>query len=225
MNEISNNFTSRFQRAVRIDTDFDDQYIVDSFVSSETANRTLIEVCNHINNNHSAFTWTGAYGSGKSTLAVILLSLLRQKNSNIYNLAEKAVSEEVSLSVNKTFGNFQKRTIISLVAPTGNLDEIISQRLIEAFPLRSPKKTTIELIEELIKDNQILIVIDELGKYLEDAAKNNRDIFILQQLAEIANRSDGQLIVLGILHQSFSAYTEKFDKTLREEWQKIQGRF
>ena len=47
----------------------------------------------------------------------------------------------------------------------------------------------------------------------------------MQQLAEIANRSDGQLIVLGILHQSFSAYTEKFDKTLREEWQKIQGRF
>ena len=225
MKDFSTPIKKVFQRSINIVSDLDNRVLLETFLPSTTGNNTLLEFCTQIQSKQGAFTWTGAYGSGKSTLAVILLSLLRQKNSNIYNLAEQAVSEEVSLSVNKTFGNFKKRTIISLVAPTGNLDEIISQRLKEAFSLHSSKKTTIELIEELIKDNQILIVIDELGKYLEDAAKNNRDIFILQQLAEIANRSDGQLIVLGILHQSFSAYTEKFDKTLREEWQKIQGRF
>ena len=53
------------------------------------------------------------------------------------------------------------------------------------------------------KAQQIFLVIDELGKYLEDAARNNNDIFILQELAELASRS-GNFILLGILHQSFS---------------------
>ena len=47
MNELKTDFTSRFQRSVRIDTDFEDESIVSSFVSSETANKTLIEVCDH----------------------------------------------------------------------------------------------------------------------------------------------------------------------------------
>ena len=47
----------------------------------------------------------------------------------------------------------------------------------------------------------------------------------MQQLAEIANRSDGQLIVLGILHQSFPPTLKNLIKHSAKKWQKIQGRF
>ena len=86
-------------------------------------------------------------------------------------------------------------------------------------------QTSVDMISAISEKRQVVLVIDELGKYLEDAAKNARDIFILQQLAELANRSEGKFIFLGILHQSFSQYTLKFDKEIKDEWQKIQGRF
>ena len=46
--------------------------------------------------------------------------------------------------------------------------------------------------------------VDELGKYLEYASSKNQDIMFLQNLAEVCNRSNGKLIFIGILHQSFS---------------------
>ena len=82
MNEMTNNFSDRFQRAIRIDTDFNDLGIVDTFVSSETADKTIIDMCQQIKNGQQAFTWTGAYGSGKSSLALILHGALSHKIIN-----------------------------------------------------------------------------------------------------------------------------------------------
>ena len=50
MNEMINNFSNRFQRSIRIDTDFNDLGIVDTFVSSETADKTIIDMCHQIKN-------------------------------------------------------------------------------------------------------------------------------------------------------------------------------
>ena len=122
MNEIKTDFTSRFQRSVRIDTDFDDESIVSSFVSSETANKTLIEVCNHINNGQSAFTWTGAYGSGKSSLAVILNGMLSHGNASIHKKSISLVSEDVQNSIFNTFNSFSSRKVLPLVAGRENLE-------------------------------------------------------------------------------------------------------
>ena len=73
-----------------------------------------------------------------------------------------------------------------------------------------------------------MLVIDELGKFLEYAAQSPEkgDVFVLQTLAEFATRS-GQtpLIFLTILHQAFEQYANKFAKSQQEEWAKVQGRF
>lgn len=77
----------------------------------------------------------------------------------------------------------------------------------------------------------LFVVVDELGKLLEYAAlrPDRGDIFILQQLAERASRtaeSDRAPIFLTtILHQAFERYASHLDRTQREEWQKVQGRF
>jgi len=74
----------------------------------------------------------------------------------------------------------------------------------------------------------MLILVDELGKLFEYAAHNPQkgDVFVLQELAEYASRSDGfPVVLLGFLHQSFEEYGRHLDSISRTEWAKIQGRF
>ena len=74
----------------------------------------------------------------------------------------------------------------------------------------------------------LLLVIDELGKFLEYAAQApaRGDVFVLQTLAEFATRStQTPLFLLTILHQAFEQYAHRLAKPQREEWAKVQGRF
>lgn len=73
----------------------------------------------------------------------------------------------------------------------------------------------------------VLVIVDELGKFLEHAATNPADdAFILQRLAEHASRSAPRAFcILTILHQAFERYAATLPQTARDEWQKIQGRF
>jgi hypothetical protein len=74
----------------------------------------------------------------------------------------------------------------------------------------------------------LVLIIDELGKPLEFAAAHpmESDLFLLQELAELANRSsETPLILVGVLHQSFERYTGHADSLSQREWAKIQGRF
>jgi hypothetical protein len=74
----------------------------------------------------------------------------------------------------------------------------------------------------------VLIVIDELGKFLEFAARtqNSGDLFVLQQLAEATSDvSRPGLFIVTILHQSFERYASELRPMVREEWAKVQGRF
>ena len=74
----------------------------------------------------------------------------------------------------------------------------------------------------------VLVVIDELGKALEYAsvAGSASDLYLLQQLAELPETS-GQppVLIVGLLHQSFSEYGSSLSVRERAEWEKVQGRF
>ncbi len=74
----------------------------------------------------------------------------------------------------------------------------------------------------------LLVVVDELGKFLEYAADRpaQADIFVLQSLAELADRSTpAPFFLMTILHQAFEFYVERASRSQREEWAKVQGRF
>jgi hypothetical protein len=87
------------------------------------------------------------------------------------------------------------------------------------------------VIAELVSSSQssgcrgVLVVIDELGKFLEESASSGSDVYFYQELAEAAARSRGKLIVVGVLHQSFEQYALRLGRALRDEWSKVQGRF
>ncbi len=73
----------------------------------------------------------------------------------------------------------------------------------------------------------LLLIIDELGKFLEHGAINpdQGDIFVLQELAESATRSKSPFLFITVLHQAVDRYAEHMSPGRRAEWGKIQGRF
>lgn len=81
---------------------------------------------------------------------------------------------------------------------------------------------------EGIKPKGILLVIDELGKFLEYEARHYgaNDVFLLQELAELACKGHTcNLLMFVLLHQSFEQYAKGLGETLKNEWAKVQGRF
>lgn len=94
------------------------------------------------------------------------------------------------------------------------------------------KPTTQTLIAELLEaaannpHDGVLVVIDEMGKFLEASALGSGDdVYFFQELAEAAARSEGRLVVIGILHQSFAQYAARLGIDTRDDWAKVQGRY
>jgi hypothetical protein len=74
----------------------------------------------------------------------------------------------------------------------------------------------------------LIVVIDEMGKFLEYAAQHSEkgDMQVLQEMAEQATRSrENPVLLITILHQAFEEYGHRLSSSQRVEWQKVQGRF
>lgn len=73
----------------------------------------------------------------------------------------------------------------------------------------------------------LLLIVDELGKFLEFGASNPEqgDVFVLQELAEAATRSKRPFLFITILHQALDRYADHMSPGRRAEWAKVQGRF
>ena len=74
----------------------------------------------------------------------------------------------------------------------------------------------------------VVLVIDELGKFLEYEARHYgaNDIYLLQAIAEHACKGQQcNLLLFVMLHQSFEQYAKGLGENLKNEWSKVQGRF
>lgn len=87
-----------------------------------------------------------------------------------------------------------------------------------------------QILYQLTEQSEVtgmILVLDELGKHLEYAALNadTGDLYVLQALAEMAQRNQLPIVVVTLLHQSFERYAERLTSLERAEWSKVQGRF
>lgn len=76
--------------------------------------------------------------------------------------------------------------------------------------------------------DQLLIVWDEFGRHLEGLVAEGRhgELLALQVLAEVINRTKGvRISLLLLLHRSFMGYAAGLPTGVRQEWNKIEGRF
>ncbi|SFB87070.1 hypothetical protein SAMN05660443_0639 [Marinospirillum celere] len=221
----------RFQRSIRIDSDMQDKDALSGFICPQSSADVLIRMAEHISNGQTAFTWTGPYGCGKSSL-VIALSHLISNDQNTRKEAALAVGQPAAEAVWKALpvgmGQWQ---ILPVVGQRASVHSVIGDSLIEEGFVNSvpstgwTDKSLIKTLTTLAKKSGLVIFIDEMGKFLEAAARRGEDLYFFQLLAEAATRSDGRLVVVGILHQSFEEYASRLSRDARDEWSKIQGRF
>lgn len=211
-----------FKRSINLEKDRSDIVVLNHYVCPPSSENVLLSMCEHIQTGgQSAFTWTGPYGSGKSSLAVFL-STLASGNKKLYDIASQKLSLDKA-TITKIFPIKTKKEIIAVTGLPEDPIQVLAAAL-------QTKATSADVLSELENRSQkhggLILFIDEMGKFLEKATNDSSiDVYLFQQIAELANRSAGQFIFVGILHQSLTEYSRNLSKTARDEWTKIQGRF
>ena len=227
----------RFQRAVRIDLDFRAPEALDGFICPPSSAEVLKTMARHVSEGgHGAFTWTGPYGSGKSSLAVALSALLNG-NGALRRSAAAALGEETASVVCAALPPRRRGwQVLPVVGRRDRPAQVVGQAM-EAcglvtgdLPDSWSDMQVLDVLSRVASQHPragggLMVLIDEMGKFLESAAYDSSDIYFFQQLAEIASRSDNRLVVVGVLHQAFDEYAHRLSRESRDEWAKIQGRF
>jgi hypothetical protein len=77
------------------------------------------------------------------------------------------------------------------------------------------------------ENKQLIIIVDEFGKFLEYAAANNpeKEMYFIQQVSEFVNDVSKDILFITTLHQNFQAYMTGLSLKQRTEWEKVKGRF
>lgn len=227
----------RFLRSIRIDADFGDAAALEGFVCPQSSADVLLTMARHVSETgQGAFTWTGPYGSGKSSLVVTLAALL-DGDSGLRKQARKIFGQKLTKIIWSALPTgSQGWHIVPVVGRRDNPVRVIGEAVQHAELVSDPPSdgwTESNLITVLtdVAGRQpdthggLVLFIDEMGKFLEAAAQGEADIYIFQQLAEAASRSNGRFLVIGVLHQAFEEYAHRLSHEMRDEWAKIQGRF
>lgn len=224
----------RYQRAVRIDSDLNDAAALEGFVCTGTFERALSIVADQFRaSHHGAFTWTGPYGGGKSSLVLALAALVGPKGP-VREHAKAVLGTETSERVINAFRpGVSGWRVIPIIGQRRDAAHVIWDALLASGAVREqPRRLTPgHVIDTLLaiakRPNHagLVLVIDELGKLFEHVAGGDGDLQLFQELAERASRSQGRLVVLGVLHQAFDEYAGRLGKHVRDEWSKVQGRF
>ncbi len=227
----------RFLRSIRIDSDLGHVAALEGFVCPQSSSNILLTMARHVSQTgQGAFTWTGPYGSGKSSL-VVALSALLNGDTGLQDEAAKIFGQELTRTIRDTLPIGTKGwRILPVVARRDDPVTVIGESVRRtALVSRRPRggwteSNLIATLTKIASENPethggLVLFIDELGKFLEAAARDGSDIYILQQLAEASSRSQGRFLVVGVLHQAFEEYAHRLSYEMRDEWAKIQGRF
>jgi hypothetical protein len=204
----------KFSPSINIqrDNEYDFDYIAtpnSSKVFHQVLSDSLVGVKSHV--------IIGAYGTGKSSL------LLAAKQT----LSGRKVHFEGYDKLITQLPNFE---FVPIVGTYASLTEQFAQLL----NIQQKDYSANDIIKGLEKYYQKLqkkgkglaFFIDEFGKFLEYAAKQNpeAELYFIQQLAEWINSSDHQTLLITTLHQDFNAYSLSLNKSQQQEWQKVKGR-
>lgn len=225
----------QYQRSIRIDADVGRSDALDGYIFHATASAVVDGMCRQLAaTNQRSFTWTGPFGGGKSSLAVALASALHPDNG-LRRKARSALSLDLKPEFDRAFPVQNGWLVIPVVGRRGSvlkeLDTAIRKaqgKNLDGQNKPNAQRVIADLLAEA-KDRPndgVLVFIDEMGKFLEASALGTGDdIYFFQELAEASARSEGRLVVIGVLHQSFAQYSTRLGIETRDDWNKVQGRY
>ena len=187
------------------------QYLV-----TPNAQNAIHNIVNDFRSGIHSFTIIGSYGTGKSSFLLALESDLQKAGKQKYLLDAKNLSDAKSFEVMNIVGDYaEMSTLLSKALNVeGNTTSILDS--LKNYYTQCQKKGKF-----------LLIVVDEFGKVLEHAAKNNpeKELYFLQKLSELVNVPARKMMLLTTLHQNFGAYAKGLTEAQANEWTKVKGRF
>ena len=225
----------QYQRSIRVDADIGRADALSGYIYHATAASVVDGMCKQLSGtNQRCFTWTGPFGGGKSSLAVALASALHS-DKNLREKAREALGLDSKPAFDKAFPVRKGWLLVPTVGRRGSVvtELHVSLRRAQGRNVDGRSKPTAQsLIAELLDEAKsrpqdgALVIIDEMGKFLEASALGpGDDVYFFQELAEAAARSEGRLVVVGVLHQSFAQYSARLGIDTRDDWSKVQGRY
>lgn len=199
---------AKFSPSVNIIRD-EDQSL--EYLATPNAEKVATQISEDFEKGIHSFTLIGSYGTGKSSF--------------LWAFEKSLAAKKPLLPVTLNFS--KKPGFLKVVGAY----QSITQHFAEVLGVKEhdPANRNIldALHQEYEKHGSLVLVIDELGKFLEYAVKNNpdQDLYFLQQLAELFNERDKNFLLLTTLHQNFEAYGNNLKEKDRQEWRKVKGRF
>jgi len=182
------------------------------YVVTPNAEHVAEDIAHAYRNGIHSFTLIGSYGTGKSSFLLAFL---------------ESLTKGAPLKVDLGFAP-KKIDTLRLV---GQYQSLI-RHFHELFDIADDfdgNQKIFDHLYELIRNCDLLVIyLDEFGKFLEYASKNDPDkeLYFLQQLAEFANDHEREILLISTLHQSFEAYASNMvQETQKREWKKVKGRF
>jgi ribosomal protein S15P/S13E len=204
---------NKFTTSVNIlrDTERDFNYI-----PTPNAKQVVSQIVNDFKKGIRSFNIIGTYGTGKSSFLLALeqsiLGSKRYFDPNFIGAKPNVHFIKIVGSYNSIVEHFAD---IFDVTTTKNKHENILSEIFNRY-------------HALGKGNGILfLLIDEFGKFLEYASKNNpeNELYFIQQLAEFCNNPKYNIVLITTVHQSFESYAYSLASTQKQEWTKVKGRF
>ena len=180
----------------------------ESYIVTQNAKGVVGNIVDSFNAGVHSFNIIGSYGTGKSNFILALQDSL-EKGSGI-------------LVKNKgQFNGVAKIKFVNIVGDYASLQKILTDNL---FPTAA-SDNLFENLKTFFKNAEkrgefIFLVIDEFGKLLEYAAKNNpeRELYLFQKFTEFINDAKRDAILLTTLHQNFNSYARSLTESQRNEW-------
>ncbi len=187
------------------------------YITTPNALEVFDRIIQGYKSGYHSFNIIGSYGTGKSSF--------------LWALEKNLVENRTFFApLNGQFNGIQKFEFVKLVGSSFSFTEALKEKFnlessaSEKTVLESIKQKGLELAEH---QKTLFLIVDEFGKFLEFATKNNpeRDLYFIQQLAELTNDPNSNIILITTLHQNFGSYAKGLSKIHKKEWEKVKGRF
>ena len=248
---------TRYTRSINVERDRGSPAIVDAYLPTARSIDLLDGVVAGFGSQDQPRAWSlvGPYGSGKSSLALFLHELLGPAGRAKQAASRALASERPDLARRFARQNRWCRVVLTgseePLAPRllAALDDAATNfwegkrgrkpAVVEEIQRAHKHRDVTEsdllnlidglqaAVERNCKTGGVLIVIDEMGKFLEyEARQGGGGVFLLQQLAERAFRGGKtNIFFFVLLHQGFDLYARGMGERLKNDWAKVQGRF
>ena len=186
------------------------------YLVTPNAQNAIHNIVNDFRSGIHSFTIIGSYGTGKSSFLLALEEDLKKTGKKKYLLDTKNLSDAKSFDIMNIVGDYAE----------------MSSLLSKALQIEGNTTSILDSLKDYYNKCQkkgkfLLIVVDEFGKVLEHAAKNNpeKELYFLQKLSELVNVPTRKMMLITTLHQNFGAYAKGLTEAQANEWTKVKGRF